>query len=181
MRNGIDRFIEEYGQAAFDFAYSLCADVEEAKELVQEAFFRAFRGKEGYDPNRRLEAWFCTILRHLYTDGLRLYETRYTVSLDQAAGDSSPLADRLPGDDQQALDILERQETARLVRRAMESLTLEQRAILSLCDLQGLSYDKIGEILDLPPGTVRSRINRSRAALRQKLLRLAGREESYVV
>jgi RNA polymerase sigma-70 factor (ECF subfamily) len=168
----IERFIECYAQRAFEFAYHLCANSEEAKELVQEAFFRALKRWRQYDPAQSLENWFLTILRHLYYDGLKRYERRHSVSLDAPWGDDdSSLADRVCDRDEEALlERLERREAEEEVREVLASLGVEYRAILTLSDMQALSYEQISTILDCPLGTVRSRLSRARAAFRKAML-----------
>ena len=68
------------------------------------------------------------------------------------------------------IERLEREETTAELEKAMERLNSEHRAVLSLCDIQGLSYDQIAAVLDCPVGTVRSRLSRAREALREILL-----------
>ena len=65
----LERFVREYADQGFQFAVRLCGNTEEAKELVQEAFYRVLRHWESYDPAQSLENWFLTILRNVYYDG----------------------------------------------------------------------------------------------------------------
>lgn len=170
----LERFIREYSERAYRFAWRLCGNPEEAKELVQEAFLRAIKAWDRYDPSKPLEAWFLTILRHVYLDGVRSYERRNGVSLDvplSGQEEGMTFADALPDSREEALlSRLERQEASREVHSVLEQLCAEHRAVLSLCDMQGLSYEEIGKVLNAPLGTVRSRINRARAAFKRKML-----------
>jgi RNA polymerase sigma-70 factor, ECF subfamily len=182
MATPLERFIDEYSDKAFQFAYQLSGDAEDSKELVQEALFRVIKNWDKYDPSQSLEGWFYTILKNVYTDGIKCYETQKGLSLDWVPeGDEAPFSESLPGDDEQALALLEREETAVLVQKAMRTLPREQRAALALFDIQGVSYPGIAEILDCPLNTVRSRIARARAALREKVLELAGQEAAYAL
>lgn len=174
-REKLERFVAEYSERGYHFAYGLCGNSEEAKELVQEAFFRVFRSWASFDQSQPLETWFLTILRHVYVDSRKRYERRCSVSLDAPLDmdreDSCSLADMLADPREEAiLDRLDRDMMAAEVRRAMDALKSEHRAILNLCDVEGLSYEQIGVVMDCPVGTVRSRINRARAALKQALL-----------
>ena len=65
----LERFIREYAERAFQFAFRLCGNAEQAKELTQEAFFRLIRKWDQYDPSQPLEGWFLTVLRNVYYDG----------------------------------------------------------------------------------------------------------------
>lgn len=171
----LEEFIRDYSDRAYQFAYQLCGDAEQAKELVQEAFYRIIRKWDQYDPSRSLEGWFLTILRNLYFDGLRSYERRNVLSLDVPStcdggeDGSLTLADAVTEDDDDLLGVLARDEDSRQIQAAFDSLKPEYRAVLTMCDGQGLSYEEIASVMDCPKGTVRSRLNRARAALRQAL------------
>ena len=174
----------DYSEKGYQFAYGLCGNGEEAKELVQEAFCRVFRSWDRYDPSHPLEAWFLSILRNVYVDSVKRYERRYGISLDapvsQEREDGASFAESLADRREEAvLDRLSREKMIAEVRQAMESLTTEHKAILTLCDLEGLSYEAIGEVLGCPLGTVRSRINRARAALKKAVLDTAKEVDAH--
>jgi RNA polymerase sigma-70 factor (ECF subfamily) len=168
-----DDFIKKYSEKGFFFAFSLCNDYEEAKEMVQESFYRVLGKWDQYNQGQSLENWYLAILRHLYYDGLKKYEHKHGASLDidwQRPREDS-LADRLPDTNEEAmLDRLERQEEEQAVRDAVDSLNIEHKAVISLCDMQGLSYDEAAVVLGCPVGTVRSRLSRARVACRQRIL-----------
>lgn len=170
----LERFIKDYSERGYRFAWRLSGNEEDAKELVQEAFLRAIKAWGQYDPAKPLEAWFLTILRHVYVDGIKRYERRNSVSLDASlSGEAEGMtfADALPDVREEAmLSRLERREASEEVQAVLDALTPEHRAILTLCDMQGLSYEEICKVLDAPLGTVRSRINRARAAFKKKML-----------
>lgn len=168
-----ERLVEEYGERAFQYAYRLTGNVDDAKDLVQEVFCRALRNWRGYDDSQPVENWFFTILRNLYLDGVRRLERRPTVSLDAPAEDGEPGSD---GYDEIAenradrvLEALEREESAVTVRAALKRLKPEHRAVLTLADVEGFAYEKIARVLRCPVGTVRSRVSRARNALKAVL------------
>ena len=165
----IERFVEQYSQPAFEYAYHLCGNVEDAKELVQEAFVRLMRNWRVYDQTQPLENWFLTILRNVHFDHLKRYERRHAVSLDVAIGPdgSETFADVLEDGSEPFLEKLERQD---LVARALSALSPEHRTILILADMQGASYDHMATVLDCPLNTVRSRLNRARGAFKAAML-----------
>ena len=169
------RFIAEYAEKGYQFAYGLCGSPEEAKELLQEAFYRLVRKRAQYDPGQSMDNWFMAILRNVYVDSVKRYERRQGVSLDVLVPggpeEGLSFADVLPDDrEEAALDRLARQDDVGLVRLAMECLSTGHKAILTLCDLQGLKYEEVAQVLDCPLGTVRSRMNRARAALKKAIL-----------
>lgn len=164
-------FIQEYGERAFQFAYRLGGNAEEAKELVQEAFFRMYRHWDRFDQDRPMSAWYFKILRNLFLDGCRRYERRKGVSLDRTvpgvSEDVGTYADALPDYTETSLELLARQEKADEVRSVLDGLSYEHRAILSLVDMEGASYLDVERVLEIPLGTVRSRIARARTAFRK--------------
>lgn len=171
----------ECGPAAYDFAWQLCGSQEEAKELVQAAFVRAFDNWERYDAAQSFQTWLLGILRNLYLDGVKRYERRHRVSLDAEIPDGEGLtfADAMADPSEEAvLDRLERDRRAEDIVRALSELTPEHREILTLCDMQGLTYDAAGKVLGAPLGTIRSRMARARAALKKKLLATAREVET---
>ena len=168
----LERFIEDYSERGYQFAYRLSGSAEEAKELVQEGFVRVMEKWDTYDASQPMENWFLTILRNIYMDGMKRYEKRRGVPLDAAIGPSGmTFAEFLhDGHDESLLERLERQRATDEVQRAMDSLSPEHRAILTLCDVQGLTYVKACDVLDAPLGTVRARMNRARNAFRKAML-----------
>jgi RNA polymerase sigma-70 factor (ECF subfamily) len=170
----LERFIDEYADRGYDFALTLSGSPEEAKELVQAAFVRAFERWPQYDPNQSFEGWFLGILKNLYRDWIKRYERR-NVSLDAPLGgdeEALPIAELVAdGREEALLERLERQAAGEEVRRALEGLSPEHRAVLSLSDMQGLTYEEVGQALDLPLGTVKSRLVRARDAFKKRMLR----------
>lgn len=169
-----DALIDANANRAYCFAFGLCGNEQDAKELVQEAFTKAMDRIGSHDPSQPFEAWFLTILKHLYVDGTRKYEKRNGQSLDvpiDASGltVSDGIADVR---EMSMLDRLEREESSKLVRRAMRSLTPDARAALLMIDLEGLSYEQAAAAMGCPLNTLRSRIIRARAALKERLLAL---------
>ncbi len=172
----MERLVDEHSERGYQFAYGLCGNSEEAKELVQEAFCRVFRSWDRYDQSQPLESWFLTILRNIYIDSIKRCERRCSVHLDAALRpgqeDGSTLAESLADPNEEAvLDRLTRESQWAAVRRAMDGLTLEHKAILTLFDVEGLGYEQIAQALDCPLGTVRSRLSRARAALKSAILK----------
>ncbi len=170
-----ERLIREYSERAFQFAYRLSHNPEEAKDCVQEAFFRVLRSWEKYDETRSLEAWFFTILRHVFLDGRRRYERRMGVSLDASivseGGEAGTFLDLLPAEEEGMLQRLERREAGEAVHRVLDAMSYEHRVVLTLCDMEAMNYEEIAQVLDVPAGTVRSRISRARQAFRRKMVR----------
>lgn len=175
MQGTIERLVQEYGERAFQFAYRLTGNVGEAKELTQEAFYRALKNWESYDHSQPVDHWFFTILRNLFLDGLKRFDKTNVLSLDMPAEDAEEdYAEILEERSDRILETLEREESGKKVREALERLTAEHRAVLTLADLEGLPYEDIAKVIRCPVGTVRSRVSRARNALKRQLLQEAG-------
>ncbi len=171
----LEKFVEEYGDEAFHFAYSLCGDVEQSKELVQEAFYRLIKTWDSYDQSQRLDNWYLAILRNLYFDNRKRFEKRVVCSIDVPPelgedADAASYADVIADSrDMDMLERIERERSSQIVREAIDGLRENYKAILTLCDIQGLGYEEIAVVLDAPLNTVRSRLFRAREALRDAL------------
>ncbi len=171
----LERFVTDYSERGYQFAYGLCGNGEDAKELVQEAFCRILRHWDRYDDSQPLETWFLSILRNVYVDSVKRYERRFGLSLDAPVcadrDGGATLADMLADSNEEGvLERLSRESLAGEVRRAFAGLKLEHKAVLNLCDVEDLSYEEMAQVLDCPVGTVRSRVSRAREALKQAML-----------
>ena len=143
-------------------AYRLTGNDADAKDLVQDVLLRVRRGLETYRPGS-LEGWLSRITTNAFLDDVRRRGRRPTVALP-------PNADRVlvdAGGDPD--EVLASSTLPADVQRALLALAPEFRAAVVLCDVVGLTYDEIADQLDVPIGTVRSRIHRGRAQLRQVL------------
>nr|WP_153749097.1 RNA polymerase sigma factor [Rhodovulum strictum] len=141
------------------FARSLTGAADQADDLVQTGIEKALRNLDSYTPGTRLDAWMFRILRNAWIDTLRA--RRNTAELDSEA------AEALVGEDGRIT------AEARLhladVRRAMAGLPEDQRSVLMLVCVEGMRYRDVAAALDIPEGTVMSRLSRARRALAESL------------
>ena len=151
----------DHGRFLYTVAYRLTGNDADAQDLVQEVLLRVRRGLETYKPGS-LEGWLSRITTNAFLDDMRRRQRR-------------PV-DRLPDDPDRVLvavdDVEEAVASTELsgdIGAALAGLAPEFRAAVVLCDIVGYSYDEIADTLDIPLGTVRSRIHRGRAALREAL------------
>jgi len=158
-----------YGDMAYRMACQITGGREtEARDLVQDGFIKIWR-YWGFQRPASFKGWMYRILHNLYMDALRQKARRPTVSLDAHVEEGTSweerLSDRTPG-----LPVgMERQELQQDVTRALHQLDTEFRMPVVLCDMEGLSYDEIAQVMSCPVGTVRSRIHRGRVQLRALL------------
>lgn len=171
--------IARAGDKAYNFAYRLAGNESDARDLVQEAFARALEHAETYDPARAFDSWLLRILHNIFLDARRRHAHSRTVSLDAPA----PVAqgrweDLLPGQEPPPVEELARRESVDLLQKALDRLPATYRSSIALCDIEGLSYEQIARVMDVPVGTVRSRIHQGRLLLREaydELERTGGR------
>ena len=156
--------------AAHNLAKWLLRNEEDARDVVQEAYLRAFKSFGGfYGSNGR--AWLLTIVRN----------TSYTLLKKNRAVDLTTTFDEeIHASGHESVSpatLLERSEDADLVREAMDKLPVDFREILVLRHLEGLSYNEIVDIAQIPPGTVMSRLARARGKLKECLAARIGKEK----
>ena len=157
--------VERYKRRAYYAALALVHSHEDALDLSQEAFFRAFRARRTLDPERPFYAWLYQIIRHLCFNHHRDRKSRHdhlqeagpwlTSRAAAAAGGESPLQSAV------------RRELRERVRAAIEKLPAAEREMLVLREFEGLKYREIAELLGIPIGTVMSRLYSARHRLAQ--------------
>jgi len=162
--------VERYQRQVFSLARRMTGSVEDAEDLTQETFVRMFKALDRYDPTRPFAAWLMTIATRLSIDHLRRRRVR-PISVTQ----------REPGtrDEEYTLEIedaglrpdeiaVQSEEEGR-VQDLIDSLPPHYRAVVLLRHQHDLSYEEIAEALHLPLGTVKARIHRARALLRDRI------------
>ncbi len=155
--------LDAVGRSGFAYACQKLRNREDALDAVQAALTSVWRTRQRLDPQRDLRGWFFRILRNRCIDVVR----------DRARGAHQTLgSDPVTLDD--PADGLARDESRDQLRAALATLTEEQREIVLLRDYHGLSYAEIGRALNIPPGTVMSRLSRARSALRERFLAQEG-------
>jgi len=152
-------------------------DRECADDLAQEVFIRVFVHRRNYRRGARFSTWLFTIAANLAKNEIRRrVRRRNWFSLDalqEVLKDSAPqLADPTEGRDVQ----MEREQLQEAMGRAIATVPEKYRLALVLRDIEGLPYEEIAQVLNIPGGTVRSRINRARSMLKRKLQPLLRRE-----
>lgn len=160
------RLVERYMRRAYYSALSLVGSREDALDLSQEAFARAYRSRDAIDPERPFYAWLYQILRRLCFNFLRDRRTRSRVLESAGAWLADDAASRAAPDPAEAL---EREERRRMVAAAIESLPDREREVLALKEFEGLSYKEIAALVGIPIGTVMSRLYSARKRLVQAL------------
>ncbi|NJD09044.1 MAG: sigma-70 family RNA polymerase sigma factor [Gemmatimonadetes bacterium] len=161
-----DALVRRYLKPAFAVAYRILGQREDAEDLVQEAFVAALEHIDSFDTARAFQPWLLRIVANRAINARRQRDRRRTEPIpDHAAAPArSPSAQ------------LEQQELEQRVREALEGLPERQRAIVQLSGFEGLNSTDIGEIMNIPAGTVRWELHQARRALREALAACRGAE-----
>ncbi|MEZ6004905.1 MAG: RNA polymerase sigma factor [Planctomycetota bacterium] len=154
---------------AFQIAFSLVGSREDAMDLTQETFMRVLRARETFDPKQPFLPWFHRILRNTCFSFLRQRRRVRVESLSATGIDGEPIDFEITDPDPQPDDRVSQAEGARMYQEALRTLSARDREILILRHHQGLSYKEIAQTLDIPEGTVMSRLFHARRRMRQAL------------
>jgi RNA polymerase sigma-70 factor (ECF subfamily) len=156
----------------YNVAFWLSRDSADAEDLVQETFLKALRGFASFEPGSNFKAWIFRILRNTFLTSRTGLAAQRTVALEDELSnhDDNPALYPEAAIDRQTPEVnLIRLADAAALQAAMETLPAPLLEVILLCDVEDLKYREIAGILDLPIGTVMSRIARARAALRLAL------------
>ncbi|MER2599738.1 MAG: sigma-70 family RNA polymerase sigma factor [Caldilineales bacterium] len=179
-----NRLVLTYQGLTYNLAYRILSNADSAEDAAQEAFIKAYRHLGQYRGGS-FKAWLLRIVTNVCYDQLRHKQRRPAGSLEDLAVDEDHAADLVDKAEEPA-DYALRQELSRAIEAGINQLPAEQRIVLTLSDIEGLSYEEIAVVMDTSLGTVKSRLSRARAKLRDFLLqqqellppryRLAGEE-----
>jgi RNA polymerase sigma-70 factor (ECF subfamily) len=156
-------------EALLTFAYHLTYNDTDAEDLVQETLTKAYRAIDKYNEGTNAKAWLFKILKNTFINEYRR-KTRQPTQVDLT--DINSVRDEENSPFQSYQDLREEMFQHMMgdeVTNAINSLPVDFRVVILLCDIEGFTYEEIAKILDIPIGTVRSRLHRSRNLLKEKL------------
>ena len=169
--NAFRLLVEKYQAEVYGTALRIVRRPEDAEDLAQETFLRAFRALGRYDPTRPFGAWLHTIAARLCIDHLRRNRAKL-VSLTQpeegTSGEERTIDLEDPGD--RPDELAEKSELAARLEALVAELPPDSRAAILLRHQQDLPYEEIARVLGVPLGTIKARIHRARIMLKEKLL-----------
>jgi RNA polymerase sigma-70 factor, ECF subfamily len=164
------QLVETYEKRVFNLAYRMCGNREDAADLAQEALVRAYKAMKRFREQAQFSTWLYRIVVNVCLDHQRSRLRHPTVSLDEpVSGEDGDIPRQIEANVLDPSAEYERTETQEAVHRAIGQLNEEHRAVVVLRDIQGLAYEEIAESLGVALGTVKSRLNRARMALRDEL------------
>lgn len=162
-----DRLVELYSPRVYALAYRLVDNPDDAQDIAQEAFLRVYHALPRYKAESAFSTWLYRIVTNACYDELKRRRRRPQPFTETETADDAR-ADALPGGENPE-DATLRHERQRAVQQAIAALPEHFRVVLVLYDLQGFSYQEIADILRQHVGTVKSRLNRARNLLREKM------------
>ena len=173
---GFEVLVHRYKNAIVSFLFRYVGDPRTAEDLAQEAFLRVFRKIAEYNSTAKFSTWLYTIASNLAKDEFKRRSRHPAGSLDwestRGADTTRNVPTAMAADEPGPDEELERGEVRERVAAALKLLKEDDREILVLKDVQGLAYEEIARILDLPMGTVKSRISRARLAFKDAWKRM---------
>jgi RNA polymerase sigma-70 factor (ECF subfamily) len=168
-----NELMEATYRKVYNMAYRLVGNRPDAEDLTQEAYYRAYRSFGDYEGDRPFENWIFRIVTRLFLDLLRNRRRRikavsYDTPLQREGGDENlyfEMADERPNPEQHMMS----GSMSENLQKTLNSLTPEQRLLVTLADIEGMPYKDIAEMLGKPVGTIRSRLHRTHKLMRSRL------------
>ena len=169
-----------YIDALYNTAYRMTRNAQDAEDLVQETYLKAYKYYDKFTEGTNFKAWLFRILKNTFINSYRKRQQEPPQSAFDEIEDAfesqvSSQSGAIPNPEEDALENVLDED----VQRALDALPDEYRMVVILADLEDFSYQEIAEILDIPVGTVMSRLYRARRRLESEMLRYA-QEHGYI-
>lgn len=168
-QNAFGEIVEIYKNKVYQICYRMLGNRHESEDAAQEAFIRAYININTFNPDLKFSTWLYRIATNLCIDRIRKKKPDYYLDAEVSGTDGLTLYSQIPSDTEPPeveVESLELQET---IQKEILKLPEKYRAAIVLKYIEELSLNEISEILDLPLGTVKTRIHRGREALRKQL------------
>ena len=163
-----ETIVRLYWRKVFNVAYKFVGRHDMAEDLTQDVFLKLYKSLDTFDRRANFQTWLVSVSRNLCIDHYRsVRKERETIDRDVDAGQLSPVAQTVS-----PVAALEHRDRVDLLKKALDNLPPTLRSAVLLRDIQELSYQEIADKLNLPEGTVKSRINRGRTELSRQIRRL---------
>jgi RNA polymerase sigma-70 factor (ECF subfamily) len=169
--NEFERLAVPLLDGLYNFACWLCGNPDEARDLVQETFLKSLKGFSSFREGTNFRAWMFRILRNTFLTSKSGLERRSTTQQDEEGFEDSVVSADTP-----ELALIRHADT-QLVQSAIASLSPVFREVILLADIEEMKYQEIAEALDVPAGTVMSRLARARKQVREYIINASGEKK----
>ncbi len=165
--SAFEEIVRRFKDQLVNFAYRFLGNIEEAEDIVQETFLRVFRKKNAYRNVAKFSTWIYTITGNLAKTELRRRKRRKLISLSSLGFEDKDfeLTDTKKSPEESVHELIKDE----FIQQAINTLPEKFRGVIIFRDIQELSYEEISKIVNIPLGTVKSRVNRGRLKLQDKL------------
>ncbi|MFQ3549168.1 MAG: sigma-70 family RNA polymerase sigma factor [Armatimonadota bacterium] len=165
-----DELITKYEKRVFNYAYRVAGNYDDANDVAQEALIRVYNSLHTFRGDANFTTWMYRIVTNVFLDDRKKQKAHRKVSLDEYIDlDENSVTRQFEDNSPTPEVVIEKKEKDQFVQNAISTLPEYQKIIVTLYHIEDLSYEEIAEILQLPIGTVKSRLNRARLALKEKL------------
>ena len=169
-REAFNELIKLYESRVYNFAFRLCGKYDEANDVASETFIRLYNSLGNFRGDSSFITWLFRIATNVYLDERKRQRARPSQSLDEVMElEENSITKQLEDRGPQPHELAELSERSRILQQAISSLPDYQRMMIVMYHTEGQSYEQIAEALDMPIGTVKSRLNRARISLRDLL------------
>ena len=175
--DSFNQLVTRWERPVYALAYRTLGREEDARDVVQEAFLRAFRGLKGFKGQAKFSSWLYRITLNLCRDWIRRERRAPIVQVPEGT-DPVDLADERVAPAESVEELVARREMSSAVARAMAELPEEQRTAIMLKEYHGLTFQEIAEMLNCPLSTVKTRLYQGLSVLRRRLERRQAEEAS---
>jgi len=173
-----EKLVSKYQRSVLNLVYRFTGETNRAEDLAQEVFVRVYRALGGFEAKAKFFTYLYKITLNLCLKEREREQRKRTYSLDEKSNSEEGRAREVVDPLGSAEDEVERRDTARIVREAVQSLPEEQRTAVILHRFQGLSYEELAEVLDISLPAVKSRLHRAKLALKERLTEYMNAESS---
>lgn len=167
-QKSFEYFIEKYKKLVFHVVYRLIYNNEDREDICQEVFVKAYQNLGSFKNEAKLSTWLARIA---YNTSLNHISKKKEKMIEDYAHDEESLLEQIKSKETSPAAWVERKDTKNRLFNEIEMLTEQQKTILSLYHWEEMSYEEIGEVMNLPLGTVKNYLFRARKSLKEKLER----------
>ena len=170
--DSFNQLVSRWERPIYALAYRTIGREEDARDVVQEAFLRAFRGLKGFKGEAKFSSWLYRITLNLCRDWMRKARRAPLIQVPESE-DGLDMAEQMPSTAESVEELVNRQQMSAAVAKAMGELPDEQRTAILMKEFHGLTFQEIADALDCPLSTVKTRLYQGLSVLRRRLERNA--------